>query len=236
MSKTKVYKTGTYEYWYDRSAKGWKMSHCDDDGTRVGETVDAATKSLILGAIRRARQAAYDLKFPADPVRDAEIAKRAEEWQAGAPARAKKHLAESIAEELGKEGIESMTKSDWIMQAKRYLKLESGKAYDGSTKVQNSVLRIADTYHSLTIVYVPKGSEGRQECGGAMIPGPWASTFGNGSMLTAQRIARDPETEIENGDVLMIDGIDFRVRVFRGQYIALDRIENDGSLQPTLGH
>ena len=227
MSVSKVYKTGTYEYWYDRSTKCWWMANFDDDGNQVGDAVDAYTKREILSAIRQARQAAYDLKFPADPVRDAEIAKRAEEWQAGAPARAK----ERLAEELG-----TKSKNEWITEAKRYLRLESGKDYSGSTKVQNSVLRIADTYHSLTIVYVPKGDEGRQECGGAMIPGPWASTFGNGSMITAQRIARDPETEIENGDVLMIDGIDFRVRVFRNQYIALDRIEDDGSLQPTLGH
>lgn len=232
MSVAKVYETSGYQYWYDRSTKCWWMAKFDDEGNQDGDAVDAYTKREILGEIRKARQAAYDLKFPADPVRDAEIAKRAEEWQAGAPARAKARLAEEIA----KDPDAPKTKSDWIMAAKRYLRLESGKRYDGRTEVMNSVLRIAGTYHSLTIVYVPKGENGRQECGGAMIDGPWASTFGNGSMLTANRIARDPETEIENGDVLMIDGIDFRVRVFRGQYIALDRIEDDGSLQPTLGH
>lgn len=226
MSVSKVYKTGTYQYWYDRSTKCWWMANFDDDGNQVGDAVDAYTKREILSEIRKARQAAYELAHPRDPVRDAEIAKRAAEFQAGAPARAKARLAE----ELG-----TKSKNDWIMEAKRYLKLESGKAYDGSTKIQNSVLRIEGTYHSVTIVYVPKGEEGRQECGGAMIPGPWASSFGNGSMLTAQRIARDPETDITDGDVLMIDGIDFRVRIIRNEWLALDRIEDDGSLQPTLG-
>ena len=124
------------------------------------------------------------------------------------------------------------SKDERIHAAGRYIRLESGLDYRGKRTVANANLHIEGTLTRVAICYVAKGDTARQEICGDPIPGPWAQTYGLASALTATRMAREPEITVTDGDVLSIDGIDFRVRVYRRQYVALDRIEDDGSLTP----
>ena len=140
---------------------------------------------------------------------------------------------ENLARERVHEIAGEATKRERIEQAGRYIRLESSlNRYGDGTTVKNANLKIEGTLTRVAISYVGTGFEGRQESGEPMVPGPWASTFGLGSMLTAGRVAREPEITVADGDVLSIDGVDFRVRVYRREYVALDRIEDDGSLTP----
>lgn len=160
---------------------------------------------------------------------DIEIAERCAYHENEAPARARAHLYE----QLDLQGDLPFPKKFWIENATRYISLDSApNRYDDGRDVPNATLRIAGTYKRANISYVAKGFSARQETGERKVPGPWAATYGLGTMLTAARVAREPEIEVEDGDVLSIDGIDFRVRVYRREYIALDRIESDGHLTP----
>ena len=87
-------------------------------------------------------------------------------------------------------------------------------------------------YHRLGIGSIPRGSEGRQEMGGPMVPGPWAYTYGKCSSVTSdhqsgsgyetdQLRAAGKVHAVESGDFIVLDGVCYRAEVFRRQYIRL---------------
>jgi hypothetical protein len=141
-----------------------------------------------------------------------------------------------------------MSKADRIDGAGRYLKLEAeldAPMYEDdpgrhrSGKVKNVQFGRPCTVdgrtflrHSHIIGFVPKGCRSRQAHGGELIEGPWAYAFGTGSMLTASRVARDIEIQLDTGDVVQINGVDFVAEWDRGEWLNLHRIEDDGYLVP----
>lgn len=93
-------------------------------------------------------------------------------------------------------------------------------------------LRLKGTYHRFGVGAVPRGCEGRKEYNGPMVPGPWAFAFGLGAVLSSSQAHRDADAErratdieVEAGTVLRIDGIDYKVRVERGEFLKLDPVE-----------
>jgi len=143
------------------------------------------------------------------------------------------------------EMVPSKSLNEHISDAGNYWQIEtspSSKGYGSEREIMNVELKIAGTYYRCGISITLEGESGRQSCGGEMIPGPFAATYGLGSCIAASRIARKPFIEVTDGDVIAIPHrhaesayTHYRVRIFRGQYIALDRIEADGSLTPYAG-
>lgn len=146
--------------------------------------------------------------------------------------------AGDLKAELIEDGkwIETDSDHGWIEAAGRYVNLEVGRDYNGETKIFNGDLRIEGTYHRLAISYTSADEIARVDCGEEQRRGPFCGTYGLGSCITAHRSARSPEIEVTDGDVISINCRDFRVRTYRGQYIALDRIERNGSLTPQGAH
>lgn len=105
---------------------------------------------------------------------------------------------------------------------------------DADGKVHNIELKLAGTYHRFAVGTCKKGDEGRQECGADKVAGPWAYAFGLGSMITATRCARTPEVEIDDGDVIFLDGIHYLVTVDRREWLKLDILHEDGSTSPNM--
>ena len=139
----------------------------------------------------------------------------------------------NLEKELRDEGKWS---DDWVRDAGRYIHLEVGYDHDGRLKIFNGDLHIEGTYHRAAISYTGENDFARVDCGEEERRGPFCGTYGLGTCLTAHRSARCPEITVTDGDVLSINCRDFRVRVFRRQYIALDRIEKDGTLTPQGAH
>ena len=152
----------------------------------------------------------------------------------------------SVNERMGR-----MSKADRIDAAGRYIKLDAeleelsryadpedpGK--HRTAKVKNvefgrpcTVDGTRFVRHSHVIGFVPKGCRARQSNGGELIEGPWAYAFGTGSMITASRIARPIELELDTGDVLSINGVDFVAEWKQNEWLKLHRIEDDGYLIP----
>ena len=125
---------------------------------------------------------------------------------------------------------------DWVRDAGRYIHIAVGYDHDGRLKITNADLKIEGTYHRAAISYTGENEFARVDCGEEERRGPFCGTYGLGSCITAHRSARCPEITVTDGDVLSINCRDFRVRVYRNQYIALDRIEKDGSLTPQGAH
>lgn len=83
----------------------------------------------------------------------------------------------------------------------------------------------------LAVLAMPRGQEARREFDGAMIPGPWADTFGKCTVIdnhggTGVEMARLDEAgkvhHVQTGDLLSIDGNTYRVRVFGRDHIRLE--------------
>jgi len=137
------------------------------------------------------------------------------------------------------------SRNEHIDAAPNYWDIEtspSSKGYGSDVEIKNVELKIAGTYHRVAICLTLEGEEARQSCGGEMIPGPFAGTYGLASCIAASRIARKPSIEVTDGDVICIPHSHgesaytyYRVRIFRREYVALDRIEADGSLTPSDG-
>jgi len=75
---------------------------------------------------------------------------------------------------------------------------------------------------------VPRGSEGRKDYGGPMVPGPWAFACGRAVVLSDSRAhqERDAAEEaaaivVTDGSLLVIDNCQYRVTVERGEYLTL---------------
>lgn len=143
------------------------------------------------------------------------------------------------------EMVPAMTRSEHIDAAPNYWDIEtspSSKGYGSDVEIHNVELLIAGTYTRVAICLTLEGEEARQDCGGEMIPGPWAATYGLCSIIASSRIAHKPKIEVADGDVICIPHSHgesaytyYRVRIFRRQYVALDRIDADGSLTPAAG-
>lgn len=143
------------------------------------------------------------------------------------------------------ELVPARTRNEHIDAAGNYWQLEtspSSKGYGSSREIMNVELKIAGTYTRCGISFILEGEEGRQDYGGPMIPGPWAATYGLGACIASSRIARKPHIEVTDGDVICLPHRHgdsaytyYRVRIYRREYIALDRIEADGSLTPYSG-
>ncbi len=143
------------------------------------------------------------------------------------------------------ELVPARTRNEHIDAAPNYWDIEtspSSKGYGSDVEIKNVEFKIAGTYHRVGLCLTLEGEEARQDCGGEMIPGPWAATYGLCSVIAASRIARKPTVEIADGDVIAIPHKHgesaytyYRVRIFRREYVALDRIEADGRLTPAAG-
>lgn len=128
------------------------------------------------------------------------------------------------------EATNKLTVGQIIDAAPQYLRFTS----DAKGRVQNVELRVNGRWHH-GLSHVRPGDEGRQVQDGPMVPGPWSYAFGLCTSLTSSRVAKLPVVDVETGDVLSIDGINYRVLVYRQQYIALERIEADGTLVRNKG-
>ena len=149
--------------------------------------------------------------------------------------------AQRIAEQIGRkqrvnrerlEPFARASKQEHIDAASKYIALDATRdsELDGYYKVRNVELQLSGTYCRFGIVFVAEGQAACQTDGGPRIVGPWAQTFGLCTTIASSRVARKPSIEVESGDVLSINGIDFRVRAYRRDYLALDKIEADGTL------
>lgn len=169
-------------------------------------------------------------RIEANRVSDIESAEKQAHWRNEVkdkrPGRLKADLIESG------EWIDPTSDHDWIEAAGRYIKLEPTRDYQGRLTISNANLLIEGTYHRLAISYTGPDEFARRDHGEEEERGPFCGAYGLGSCITSSRMAREPEITVTDGDVISIACIDFRVRTFRGQYIALDRIERDGSLTP----
>lgn len=93
------------------------------------------------------------------------------------------------------------------------------------------------TYNRFKIGGVPKGSEGRKEHGGELIPGPWHYIFGlctvidnHGGTGAEMDRARQQKLvlEVSPGDKLVIDGIEYTlVKTWNGVMGMVDSKEVD---------
>jgi hypothetical protein len=75
---------------------------------------------------------------------------------------------------------------------------------------------------------IPRGQSGRQVTGGPLVPGPWAFASGRATCLTANRAIaeRDAVEEanalhVSDGSKVWIDGVEYTVRIVRGEFIEL---------------
>lgn len=143
------------------------------------------------------------------------------------------------------ELVPARTRNEHIDAAPNYWDIEtspSSKGYGSDVEIKNVEFKIAGTYHRVGLCLTLEGEEARQSCGGEMIPGPFAGSYGLASCITASRMARKPTVEITDGDVITIPHKHgdsaytyYRVRIYRRQYVALDLIEADGTLTPSAG-
>lgn len=119
------------------------------------------------------------------------------------------------------------SRAERIAAAGQYLQLTS----DADGKVQNVELHAPGSYRC-GVGTCKRGEEARQEFEGPLVPGPWAYAYELCTMIASSRVAHTPCIEVADGDVIALDGIEYRVRAYRRDYIALDRIEKDGRLTP----
>ena len=86
---------------------------------------------------------------------------------------------------------------------------------------------LAAGHNRFGVGFIPEGSEGRQVKYGPMVPGPWAFAFGLCSVIDnfggtgAERkrnLAAGTEHDVEDGDSVTIDGVEFVVRVTRNGF------------------
>lgn len=107
--------------------------------------------------------------------------------------------------------------------------------------VSEDWLCLEGTYHRFGIGGIPEGNEGRQVYQGPLVPGPWCFAFGlcsvicdNPKLGTGAQLERKTADgsahTVRDGSVLEICGNLYRVRVFRREYIALDRIDENGNV------
>jgi hypothetical protein len=76
---------------------------------------------------------------------------------------------------------------------------------------------------------VPRGSEGRKDYGGPLVPGPWAYACGRAVCLSASSAIRERDAAeeaaaivVKNHSLLVIDNVQYRVVVERGEYLTLE--------------
>ena len=92
-------------------------------------------------------------------------------------------------------------------------------------------LQIAGTYYRHRIGTVKRGDEARQVDGGDMVPGPWAYAFGLCTVISNPPTKPDPSIDVDDGDVLILDGDRYRVRIDRRQWIELELVRERDSLK-----
>lgn len=101
------------------------------------------------------------------------------------------------------------------------------RKYDGEVLATNHVLALRGTYKRFGIGAVPRGKEGRRVSHGALVPGPWAFTFGLATVLAAnpamstgaerqRNIAAGIEHEVEAGDQIRFDDVTYLVTITDG--------------------
>jgi hypothetical protein len=173
-------------------------------------------------------------RITASRIDDIEQAELAATWR-NQVLNARKPNLETELRDAGK-WVETDSDDGWIEAAGRYINLVCGYDHEGRLKIFNADLLIEGTYHRAAISYTSETEFARVDCGEEERRGPFCGTYGLGSCLTSHRSARSPEITVTDGDVISINCRDFRVRVFRNEYIALDRIERDGTLTPQGAH
>jgi len=75
------------------------------------------------------------------------------------------------------------------------------------------------------IAVIRRGDEGRQVDGGPMVPGPWAFAFGLCTVLSDTPIDHDPILDVEDGDLLVIEGDTYKLTIIRREWAELELIE-----------
>jgi len=108
------------------------------------------------------------------------------------------------------------------------------------TKVATT-LRLRGTFHRFGLGFVAEGDEGRQEMHGPLVPGPWAYAFGLCTVIdnyggtgreAAEREEAGLEHEVSAGDVVVVGGHRYTVRIERGQYLYLDARQDGETISP----
>ena len=49
----KIYKQGSWQYWYDKAYRCWFAAQFDTDGNQIGDSINAYSKQEILNEIER---------------------------------------------------------------------------------------------------------------------------------------------------------------------------------------
>lgn len=103
---------------------------------------------------------------------------------------------------------------------------------------KSEVVLVTPSGHRNGITIVQRGESGRKVEQGPLVPGPWADTFGLCTVMaanpehgTSAEMARlrgqGLVYDVRSGDLLCIDGVIYRVKVYRRQYIALTEVESN---------
>ncbi len=103
-----------------------------------------------------------------------------------------------------------------------------------SDKNDDYTILVINGRHNHAVGCIKAGDSARKVCGGPLVPGPWAYTFGLGACLTAdyegkaEELAREAQRtiDIESGDLIRVDGNVYRVEIFRREYIKLHPVQD----------
>jgi hypothetical protein len=94
------------------------------------------------------------------------------------------------------------------------------------------LLKLNGTYNYFHVGAIPRGQSARKVHGGPLVEGPWAFTHGKATCLTANRAIaerdaaeRDAALVVEDGSLILVDGVEYRVGVVRGEWLRLDAVD-----------
>ena len=103
---------------------------------------------------------------------------------------------------------------------------------DGLTS--DARLSLRGTTFRFGVGAVPMGAEGRKEMNGELVPGPWALAFELATVMDGTVKDHSADVIVEEGTLLEIDNVVYKVRVDRGQWIELKDVAIN-ELLPVLG-
>lgn len=94
-------------------------------------------------------------------------------------------------------------------------------------------LHLKGTYHYFGLGAMPRGQKGRQVHAGPEVEGPWAYAFGLATVISASAAHREADAkkrseaiEVEQGTILRIDNVSYRVDVLvGGEHIRLTPVQ-----------
>lgn len=97
-------------------------------------------------------------------------------------------------------------------------KLEAVNRYPGSRQRFSVTTELRYNGRQIGVCFIAPDEAGRQVHSGPDVPGPWASTFGIASVISAHPIPPTPTVEVADGDRVEIEGVVFEVGPPRNRF------------------